>query len=162
MKIGIIIHSQTGHTLSVAERMQQILMAVGHSVAIDRVVATNDEEPKPEQVTLESAPDYAQYEALILGAPVRGFALSPVMTAYLSTIPTFSDKRIECFVTEYFPFPSMGGNQAIRQMRAICEEKGGEVVGTGVINWSNPKRDRQIDQLVDKQPVLFPNPSSPV
>lgn len=161
MLIGIIVHSQTGHTLSVAERMEARLMEEGHAVTMERVVAANDEETKPDQITLTSSPDYQQYDGLILGAPVRGFALSPVMSAYLASIPSLSGKQIECFVTEYFPFPSMGGNQAIRQMRAICEGKGGTVIGTGIINWSNPRRNRQITQLIERQPVLFPKPVSP-
>lgn len=160
MKIGILVHSQTGHTLSVAEKMKDRLATEGHEVTVERVVATNDGEPKAERVVLEHAPDHEQYEALILGAPVRGFALSPVMSAYLTALPSLRGKKMECFVTEYFPFPSMGGNQAIRQMKALCEGKGGEVVGTGVINWSNPKRNHQIAQLVDKQPGFFPPAAS--
>lgn len=84
----------------------------------------------------------------------------PFMAAYLAAIPSLHGKKIECFVTEYFPFPSMGGNQAIKQMRALCEGKGGDVVGTGIINWSNPKRNRQISRLVEKQSVFFPKPAS--
>lgn len=155
MNIGIMIHSRTGHTLSVAEELKDALTAKGHSATIEKVVAANDDEPEFDRIILDSSPDYEQYEALIIGAPVRGAALSPAMKAYLTSIPSLSSKKIECFVTEFFPFPSMGGNQAIKQMKTLCEEKGGEVVGTGIINWSNPKRNKQIAQLAERQAAVF-------
>lgn len=69
MKVGIIIHSHTGNTLSVAERLKEKLVAVGHQATIDQVTAVN-EDPSA-KVELKTMPDTSTYDALIFGAPVR-------------------------------------------------------------------------------------------
>ena len=45
MKIGIIVHSHTGNTLSVAERIRSELVEKGYDVELKRVSAEN-EDPK--------------------------------------------------------------------------------------------------------------------
>lgn len=147
MKIGIIIHSHTGNTLSVGERLKESLAAGGHTVQLERVTAVNEDPNSREPVRLKSIPDIVQYDAVILGAPVRAFSLSPVMKAYLSQMTKLSGKKICCFVTEYFPKPWMGGNRSIKQMIRAIEQKGGKVASAGVVNWSAKAREEQINEL---------------
>ena len=40
VKVGIIIHSHTGNTLAVAEKLQERLMEAGHQAEIQRVTAS--------------------------------------------------------------------------------------------------------------------------
>lgn len=155
MNIGIIVHSQTGNTLSVAKELKKVLLGAGHSVSIEKMIAVHDREQDFRKVKLIIIPQHSSFDALIFGAPVRGFSLSPVMKAYLSQIETLQGKKVECFVTEFFPFPWMGGNQAIRQMKEICESKGAEVIETGIVNWSSRSRNDKIDYLAKEQSTLF-------
>lgn len=37
MKVGIVVYSQTGNTLSVATKLKEKLAAAGHSVALEQV-----------------------------------------------------------------------------------------------------------------------------
>lgn len=155
MKIGIIVHSQTNNTYFVAQRLREGLSASGHSVSIVKIIATNDREQDIKRIKLENTPDVSDYDGIIFGAPVRGFALSPILTAYLTGIDTLKGKEVECYVTQFFRYPWMGGNRAIKQMKNICEQKGANVIGTGIINWSSKKRKVQIDQMTEKQRQLF-------
>lgn len=155
MKIGIIIHSETGNTFSVAQKLKVGLISSGHSVSIDKVIAANDRQQDIQKINLLTIPDVSGYDAIIFGAPVRGFSLSPILAAYLSQLETLQGKKVECFVTEFFPFPWMGGNRAIRQMKNICESKAGKVIGTGIINWSSKHRQEQIDHILERQSSLF-------
>jgi flavodoxin len=151
MKIGIIVHSQSGHTLSVAHKLREQFLAAGHTVSIERVVASNDTETNVDSVALTSAPTLDRFEMLVFGAPVRGYMLSPVMQAYLLRLPTLKGKVVSGFVTQFFPKPTMGGNQAIKRLSEICRSKGVEVTKTGIINWLNPfKRKKLIVETVDK------------
>ena len=95
------------------------------------------------------------YDALIFGAPVQAFALSPVMKRYLTQITSLENKKVACLVTQYFRYPWSGGNRAIRQMKKICESKGGEVCGSGIVNWSNLNRDQQIIGVITGLSELF-------
>jgi flavodoxin len=155
MNIGIIIHSQTGNTYSVAIKLKDKLIKAGHIVSIEKVIATNDREQNPRKINLKTSPEVIGYDAIIFGAPVRGFSLSPVLTAYLKRIETLQGKKVVCFVTEFFPYPWMGGTRAIKQMNNICESKAGEVIGAGIVNWSSKHRLEQIDNILGKQSSLF-------
>ncbi|MHB8130204.1 MAG: flavodoxin family protein, partial [Mobilitalea sp.] len=116
MNIGIIIHSHTGNTLSVGEKLKESLQAGGYTVALERVTAVNEDPNAKEKVRLKSIPDLSKYDYVIVGAPVRAFSLSPVMANYLSQLPNMNDKKFACFVTQHFPKPWMGGNRAVKQM----------------------------------------------
>lgn len=107
MNIGIIVHSQTGHTLSVAEKLMKSLTLKGHDVTLGRVTA-EDESPRASEIQLQTIPIVEDYDCLFFGAPVWGYSLSPVMKLYLTQLITLKDKRIGCFVTQLFPYSWMG------------------------------------------------------
>ncbi|MEA4896916.1 MAG: flavodoxin family protein [Christensenellaceae bacterium] len=151
MNVGIIVHSHTGNTLSVAQNLKQTLSSAGHAVSIERVSALNDEEADVQKIKLNEIPDVGLYDVLLFGAPVRGFSLSPVMQAYLAGIQSLGGKKTACFVTQFFPFAWMGGQRALRQMCDICKNKGASLYGTGIVNWSRAKaREKQIEAMAGK------------
>lgn len=154
MKIGIIIHSYTGHTYSVAEKLQEKFLAAGNEVSIEQVKLVDDEEMDVKKIQIETFPDLNAYDVLIFGASVRAFSLSPAMTAYMTQIPSIQDKKIACFVTKGLPFHRTGGNQAISQMKKICESRGGTVMGTGIVIWRG-NIEKEIDELIEKFSALF-------
>jgi flavodoxin len=155
MKIGLIIHSRTGHTWSVAEAVGQALRKQGHDVTCERIVAADDAAAKPEQVTFTSCPDIRRYDALVFGAPVRGFNINPVIQAYLGQLPSMGAKPAACFVTMHLKKPWMGGNRALSRMRGLCRDKGLEVLGQAIVSWSSPQREQQIDSCVESIETLF-------
>lgn len=150
MKIGIIVHSHTGHTLSVAERLRDRLISEGNEAAIEQVTAVNEDPNAAPNAVLKDIPQTEGYDVLLFGAPVRGFALSPVMKLYLSGLPEMEDKKVGCFVTQTFRWPWLGGNGSIKTMKTVCEGKGARVFDTGIVNWSHPERDKLIDDMVLK------------
>lgn len=154
MNIGIIVHSSTGNTLSVAEKIRDSLISAGHTATLERVTAMN-EDPRAEGGSrLKDAPGTDSYDALIFGAPVWAFSLSSVMRAYLSQLPSLHGKKAGCFVTQHFPHAWMGGNHAVRQMETACEAKGAVIFETGVVNWSSQQREKQIVSLAEKMTQL--------
>lgn len=154
MKIGIIIHSHSGNTLAVGERIRDTLIAAGHTAEIKRVAAENENPSAPGPVVLKENPDAAPYDALIFGAPVRAFSLSPVMQTYLKQIKAAQGVQAGLFVTQFFPFPWMGGHRAIRQMKTLCEGADIRVVKTGIVNWSRKDREMRIEQLLRHMRVV--------
>lgn len=148
MKVGIIVYSQTGNTLSVAEKIAESLSLKGQAVELLNV-ETESAGPGPGSRTrLRSAPDVAPFDAIIFASPVQGFSLAPAMKAYLSQIGDLSGKKIHCFVTQHFKKAWMGGNRAVSQMSSVCKSKGGSIISTGIVNWSSDKREQQIEEIV--------------
>ena len=155
MNIGMIIHSQTGNTHSVALKLKEKLSAAGHAVNLARLKVVGGYKPGTKDVRFETLPNAGQYDALVFGAPVEAFSLSPVMASYLKQIASLQNKKVAFLVTQAFPYPWLGGNRAIRQMKKICESKGATVCGSGVVNWMNPRRDQQITEVTDRLSTLF-------
>lgn len=149
MKIGIIVHSQTGNTYSVAEKLKEKLSAAGHTVNVERISPVDSKQTDVNKIRLEILPDLGAYDALVFGAPVQAFSVSPVMKAYLKQLPSLGGKKITGYVTKGLPFSWTGGNQAIGLMKKSFESKGGVVCAMGIINWSSG-REKNITDVIDK------------
>ena len=149
MNIGILGYSQTGNTLSVAERLAERLTSGGHTAAIERV--TLQGEPKPgTPAVLLNAPDPAGYDALVFASPVQAFSLAQAMKDYLTQVEGVSGKPVVLFSTQHLRHAWLGGNKAIRQMTALCEAKGGRICGSGGVGWSRKDREARIAELLDR------------
>lgn len=133
MNIGIIVHSQSGHTYSAALKLQEKLSTAGHNVTIERLKPVGDAHPGVKNLQLETYPDLANYEGLVFAAPVWAFNISPVLAAYLSQLSTLKAKKIAAFVTMGFPLAWMGGNRAIAKLKEICKAKGQTLTATAII-----------------------------
>jgi flavodoxin len=135
MTIGIIVHSKTGHTLQVAEKLQTELAARGKSARIERI---------------EASPDLMAYDALVLGSHTEGFALAPEMVRYLQNIPPLNGKKSILLITHFFPAHGMGGTQAIASMKSLVDSKNGKVEGEEIIDWLKLSREKSILESVKK------------
>ena len=155
MNIGIILYSETGNTYSVSQKLKEKLVKAGHSVNIERLKVIGKVNPGKKDIQFESLPDIEPYDALLFGSPVQAFSLSSTMTAYLSQIKSLQDKKVAFLVTQFFPFPWLGGNRAIGQMKKICESKAAAACGAEIVNWSNPSREKRITEVVEKLSKLF-------
>jgi len=150
LNIGMIVHSQTGNTHSVALKLEEKLTAAGHSVNLERLKVVGGYEPRKKDIQFETLPNVEQYDALVLGSPVEAFSLSPVMVSYLKQIGSLQNKDVAFLVTQAFPYPWLGGNRAVRQMKRACESKGATVCGSGIVNWMKKRREQQIVEVVDR------------
>ena len=155
MKIGIILYSQTGNTYSVAQKLQEKLITEGYSVDLEKLKVEGKVTPLIKNLKFEILPDIGQYDALVFGSPVQAFSLSSPMSCYLSQVASLQDKKVALLVTQQFPFPWLGGNRAIGQMKKICESKGATVFGSGIVNWSKSNREQKIVEVVDRLSGLF-------
>lgn len=150
MKIGIVIYSKSGNTLLVAEALAKNLISLGHLASLEKLTAVDKKQVDVKKIVLESAPKLDGYDVVILGSPVHGFSLSPVMQAYLLQTSELAGKRVKGFVTQHFPYPWMGGSRALGQMMTACKAKGAHGENTGIVNWSSKHRDQRIQEVIDK------------
>jgi len=155
MNIGIIVYSQTGNTLSVAKKLEEKLSSAGHSATLEQVKVVGERNQGDRNFQLETLPDTGPYDALVFGSAVEAFSLSLVLTTYLKQIESLQGKKVACLVTQFFPYPWMGGNRAIRQMRKLCEAKGATICGLGIVNWIRSRREKTTTKAVDQLSKLF-------
>ncbi len=147
MKTGIIVFSQSNATHHIGMKFKEVLSKAGHSADIEKIIPEGKVQTGAKKIKLKSSPGIAKYDTLIIGSPVWAFSLSAVMTEYLNQISSLKGKKIICFVTKSLPFNWTGGNQAISQMKKICESKDGKITGTMIVNRKNINSESIIDKI---------------
>lgn len=150
MNVGIIVYSNTGNTLSVAQKLERALRANGHTATIERVEPVNSNPNAAGPIKLKTAPKVDEYDVVIFASPVQAFSLAPVMKLYLSQISPLAGKKVFCFVTQQLKKAWLGGNHAVRQIKSACKEKGVDIILSGIVNWSSDRRNQQIEEIVNK------------
>lgn len=155
MNIGVIVYSQTGNTLGVAEKIRDKLVEGGHPVALEEIKITGKTPARPGSFELSRIPSTDGYDALILGAPVQAFSLNPAMKAYLAQLPNLDGKKVALFVTKGLPTPWLGGSGSIKIMKRECESRGAAIVGSAIIPWATSKRAETIKKCVETMAANF-------
>jgi flavodoxin len=154
MNIGIVVYSQTGHTLSVAVKLEEALSAAGHRVNLEQVDVAGPVRLRAVNAPLKTKPAIDAYDALVFGSPVQGGAPAPPMMDYLEQIASLQGRPVACLVTGFFP-AGWGRNQTVAQMTEICESKGATVCGSGSVGWLSLGRRQKIAEVVDSLSKLF-------
>ena len=149
MRVGIIVHSQSGHTLAVAQKLEEKLAEEGHDVSLNRVEAAEPTTSSACGVAPRTKPAAARYEKIVFGSPVRGGELPPPMARYLDQVSSLGGKPV-AFLLTHFLRRAWGTEQTIAQMTELCESKGATVVGSADVRWPNLQRGRDIQKAVDK------------
>lgn len=155
MNVGIIIYSQTGNTRSVAQRLLEKINTSGHTAKLEEITVSGDVHPGAKKFSFISRPDVTPYDAIVFGAQVMAFSLSPVMNAYLGQVSSLQGKKVALLVTEGLPYAWMGGTRAINRMRKLCASKGASICSACVVNWGNKKRPEMIADAVDTLGAAF-------
>lgn len=151
MRIAIVVNSITGNTLLVAEKLKERFQSMDNEVEIKRIsptckepVAGND----LKNIVLKDIPDLTLFDLVILAGPVHAFSISAVIKEYVDQSQSLKGKNVMIYVTHAFPFDFLGGNHAIRQFKSACENKGANVIKTGIVSWAKNKREAGIEKLL--------------
>jgi len=139
MKKAIVYYSKTGNTKSVVDEF------TGFDVL--EVKAAN-QDPNIKDPVLTFCPNVSSYDYVIFASPVHGFQLCKIMAAYLKQLGSLKGKEINLFVTHHFRFAWLGGNQALKQMQKLIEEKEGRVSRKVSVNWKAKDRVSVIKKMV--------------
>ncbi len=148
MKIGLIVHSQTGHTLGIAKEIEKALITEDHDVELKMVVAKSHKPWKENQPVLNEVPDAKGYDILVMGAPVWGFTLSLVMTEYLYMVQPITTKRLILFSTGAL-HRWFGGNRAIKKMAKLSKVHDSKILKAGAIRFPRNKHPMYIDEVIE-------------
>ncbi len=148
MKIGIIVYSETGNTIFVAERLKENFIKEKYEVDIKAIEKLDSAIKDPNKIIIKDIPDLDCYDVLIFGAPVHGFTLAPAFKAYLKKLPSIKEKIVYCYVTKALPTKRFGGLKAIKIMEESILSYGGMLKKTAIINWK--KHQTQIPNLIEE------------
>lgn len=148
MNIQLIVHSQTGNTLSVASALLAAVEPVNPNITLTHVQATNEREMDKTKIVITELPDCNNADLIVLGAPVRGANASPAIMKTISDLSSLEGKKCVVFTTEFFPFDWMGGKRAVTMMEKELTARGAKVASHAIIHWKRKDRAQQIDQFI--------------
>lgn len=156
MKIGLLVHSVTGNTLSVMKKLKTTLEEKGHEVELKEIKTAGKVEMGQKEAEFTENPSPVGYDAVVFGSHTEAFQLETAMQVYFKQMEKIEGLKTACVSTHQFPFEWLGGNSTIRKMKNMCEAKGAEVIGTAIIEWSpESKRQEKIDKAVECITNLF-------
>lgn len=154
MHIGIVVYSQTGNTLSVAQRLREKLMARGHTASIERITLASD--PKDmKNISFNALPGLEGCDGLVFAAPVQAFQLCAAMRAYLIKMPLLLGRKAAVLITKQWTSAWTGGSGAMKAIAGAIQAKGGRVCGQGFVGWGGKNREQDIEALTERLACLF-------
>ena len=171
MKIGLIVFSQNGHSMSIAGKIEKRLNNEKRDVNLEQIKINGNLTSNQVDFSITEKPENPEkYDILVFISFVMAFSLNPVMKKYLDEIPDLSGKTAFCIAAKHFKSNWTGGNSAVNTMKRLCGSKGINVVETGilskkknnydVISWIYCVYDKKYDvwdENYDVRKVLFRN-----
>lgn len=153
MHIGIIIHSQSGHTASLAKSIAGKFRQNGHEADVVLLLTSGLAKPGSRRFTISNAPnntEIARFDAVLFGGPVWGFRASPVITRYIASLGRLQGKKTMSFVTMCLPLKSLGASRAISRMNRLLETVGGTVVPGEALRYFFGFRQQALASALDQ------------
>lgn len=150
MKVGVVVYSETGNTLFVAQKIVERLNNSGNQAVLERILTIGKPNPADRsEVHYDRLPFLEGYDAFVFGSPVHGFQIATAMAKFIPQAKHIKGKRAIGFVTEKFPFPWMGGTRSLSQLESLLRSGGAISSIAGVVNWSGENRKELIQEVVD-------------
>lgn len=151
MKIGIVVHTSSGHTLAFARAIEAKLKSNGHEVEILGLRTIGAVSPgSRSKFELKNPPELDAFEFLLIGGPVWAFKASPVVMKYLAQTGNLKGKKALPFVTMGLPFRFTGGERALRMMSEELEMSGADVLPGVMLHYMFKVDQNKLDKAVER------------
>ena len=133
MKIALVLHSQSGHTMHFARAIAAKFNNNGHDAEIMMLRTTGPVTPGARKFQIKNPPSVEGFDAALFGGPVMAFNASPVIMTYLGQLKNLKSMKVMSFGTKALPFLWTGGLQAAKNMDLELESSAGEIASPGEI-----------------------------
>ncbi len=129
MKVAIIVHSKTGNTMKLAQKIESLLHERNYKVGLFDLQTDVSLHPGIKEFQITNLPDLSQYDIILAGAPVWAFRASPLIVKAIATVTGIEGKIFVPFVTMHFPFPNLLGGSVLNKMRALSLKRSAKPLG---------------------------------
>jgi len=105
MKVGIIVHSRTGFTYTVAKRLEEKFSVLRHDVQIERIIPVDEKQTDIKKIQFKSTPDlqvsYLPFLSSGKDTPFRTFHTQYTLNSHKSNLwrrriqhSTYQEERV--------------------------------------------------------------------
>jgi multimeric flavodoxin WrbA len=155
MKIGIFVHSQSGHTSTLGMAIVNKLRERGHDVDIELLRSVKRARPFMKHVELKKTPEISDYDVVALGGPVWFLHPSPLLLSFIDEIPHLKNKKALCFVTTALPGGFSGGKAVISKLDAKLDALGATVLEGEPYCWGLWLDRNRLDRAAHKMSIAI-------
>jgi len=154
MNVCLMVHSKTGTTLKFGKQIAAALEKEGHTVAFielmtDQPVSINVQ-GKPNTFHITNLPPENDFDLFLIGSPVWGGQPTPVALETVAQIKGLEGKKFLPFVTQGFPFSSLGGKQSLAKLSKYAKEKNALILEGVSIGRMFKNLDTEIEKGIRK------------
>jgi len=153
MNIGIIYYSETGNTKKFADVISNSLKKAGHIVEQTEVktdIPVNSRTIRENNnYKVVNMPDCKKYDYIFIGGPVWGFSINTVTVKAIEELKELNGKIVVPFVTQFFPFPFLGGGHSIKQIGNAAEKHGAKTISGLVLNRAWHDAEKSMKEKAD-------------
>jgi len=142
MKTAIVVYSETGHTLSVAERLMQAYKAKQEDATLFRI------ESNIHRTMVFHSPTLEGFDHVVIATPVQGFMPAAPMGLFLEQIGTLKGKTVDILLTQAAPWAFFGGTNSLKKIALLIVAKAGLPSKTAIVHWMSKKREQQTNQAI--------------
>ncbi len=144
MNIAIVIYSESGKSLKLAQLAADKLSAAGHQVSLTRLETSPVFDSKHnlplDRIKFTNLPELGKSDAVIVGGPVWAFRLClAVRKAVLDLDGQWQGKKVLPFVTHAFPWAWLTGTSSLNSLRQLLARQGANVLPGTVLSGSGKK-----------------------
>lgn len=146
MNVAIIVWSETGKTMLLAEMARDELTAAGHQVVLTRLQTTATFDAKhnlPEKdIKFSNLPDISNADRVVIGGPVWAFRPCATVKKAVSELGAqLKGKTVLIFVTHAFPWAWLTGTSSANTLRRMAADQGAKIL-PGVVLSGSQKKDQ--------------------
>jgi len=112
MRIGVMVHSQSGNTARLALAVTHSLREKGHDVSVELLRPIGKVRLMSKQIEFRSLPDTASYDVVLIGGPMWSYNASPVVSSAIRHLRGLEKKRMLFFLTSFLPNSISGSSRS--------------------------------------------------
>jgi flavodoxin len=146
----MFVHSQSGNTAKLALAVTHLLREKGQDVDVELLRPVGKVAPRSRHVELKKPPETEEYEIVLFGGPIWGFAASPVIVSALNQIKSLKGKNAMFFLTSFLPPQLSGSNGAQKKIKGQLEELNATVLEGESLSWGLYCGKKRMDETVRK------------
>ena len=155
MNVAVVVFSETGKTLKLAELAREKLLADGHSVQLTRLqtdpVFDSKHNLPEDQIKFTNLPDLGSASVLIFGTPVWAFRPCAAGRKALRDLgPQLKGKSVLPFITHGFPWAWLTGTSSANALRRLAADFGAKALAGVVLSGSMKKGEERYQAAAEK------------
>jgi len=146
MKVGIIVYSESGHTLSVVKLLAKAFEQAGDTAFVVPLEVIDPTKNRH----LMKLPDAGGFDLMVIAGPVQGFRPAQPLIDFISQTTFLKNQKVSILLTQHFKKAWLGGNYSIKMMKGLLAKDSVLIMNEAIVHWSSKTRETDIEVIIKR------------